>query len=122
MATKRPVNIYSCYHAHVYFDSSTLARAAVFCDRAGKQFGVQIGRVHEKLVGPHTRWSCQIAFDATQFDRLIPWLDQQREGLSILVHGITGNDLEDHTTHATWLGDSVPLNLAIFQKSSPATA
>ncbi|WP_413167957.1 DOPA 4,5-dioxygenase family protein [Capilliphycus salinus ALCB114379] len=49
-----------------------------------------------------------------QFDLLIPWLEENREGLSVLVHGLTGNDLEDHTEHASWLGTAVPLKLTVF--------
>jgi aromatic ring-cleaving dioxygenase len=109
-----PRNNYQAYHAHVYFDEATLQRASALCFEAGEHFPVRVGRVHEKLVGPHPRWSCQLAFDAAIFDELINWLEERRDGLSILVHGLTGNDLEDHTTHASWLGESVPLDLSIF--------
>ena len=112
--TKRPVNIYQRYHAHVYFDESSVANASSMCETAGELFGVKVGRVHQKLVGPHPRWSCQLYFDKSQFDQLIPWLEENRENLSILVHALTGNDLEDHTEHASWLGSAVPLNLSVF--------
>jgi aromatic ring-cleaving dioxygenase len=112
--TQRPANHYDHYHAHVYFDDSTLAQATALCQAAGERFGVAVGRVHQQLVGPHPRWSCQLAFDQAQFDPLIPWLDAHRDGLTVLVHGVTGNDLTDHTEHAAWLGDAVPLNLSIF--------
>lgn len=108
---KRPVNQYKGYHAHVYFDQDTLEFASELCARAGERFGLKVGRVHQKLVGPHTRWSCQIIFGRKSFDEFIPWLDEQRMGLSVLVHALTGDDLADHTTHAYWLGDSVEINL-----------
>lgn len=111
----RPQNNYPSYHAHVYFDKATLSTARQLCTRAGEQFGVSVGRFHQKPVGPHPRWSCQLAFDAAQFDELIPWLDRNRAGLTILVHGRTGDDLADHTEHASWLGEPVELNLSIFQ-------
>ena len=57
---------------------------------------------------------CQLAFDSTQFDTLIPWLDEHRGGLNILVHGVTGNDLADHTANASWLGEPATLNLSMF--------
>ena len=38
----------------------------------------------------------------------IPWPEAKH-------HGVTGDDLADHTTHAAGLGDEVPLNLAFFQ-------
>lgn len=113
--TKRPTNSYDHYHAHVYFDEHSVTRASSLCQEAGELFCVKVGRVHQKLVGPHPRWSCQLAFDKVQFDGVIPWLDNNRGELTVLVHALTGNDLEDHTKHASWLGDPVPLKLSIFR-------
>ena len=112
--TKRPEKLYDRYHAHVYFDQSTLVQARALCEAAGSSFGIQVGRVHEREVGPHPRWSCQLSFDAEQFDGLMAWLDQHRDGLDVLVHGVTGDDLADHTTHASWLGNAWDLKLQIF--------
>ncbi len=110
----RPRNVFDRYHAHVYFDEKSVEQARELCQNAAKLFGVAMGRVHQKLVGPHPHWSCQLAFDSTQFDKLIPWLEEHRGGLNILVHGVTGNDLEDHTTNASWLGEPAKLNLEVF--------
>lgn len=111
---KRPRNLYAKYHAHVYFDEASLPHAEWLCRAAAERFGAAMGRVHRKPVGPHPHWSCQLAFDAAQFDALVPWLDENRGRLNILVHGLTGNDLEDHTTHASWLGEPARLNLEVF--------
>lgn len=54
-------------------------------------------------------------FTHDDFDRFIPWLDQHRGDLSVLVHADTGDDLADHTTHAYWLGDAVALDLRQFR-------
>lgn len=112
--TPRPQNLYDQYHAHVYFGPDTVAQARALCEQAGARFGLRVGRVHEKRVGPHPQWSCQLAFDRTQFDAVIPWLEQNRHGLTVLVHGLTGDDLADHTRHASWLGEPAVLNLAMF--------
>ena len=112
---KRPVNSHKAYHAHVYFDESSKVLANQVCQGAGEKFGLQVGRFHEKLVGPHSRWSCQITFAAKDFDSFIPWLDEKREDLSILVHALTGNNLQDHTEFAYWLGEPVTLDLSLFQ-------
>ena len=109
--TKRPVNTFKAYHAHVYFDKETLEFASSFCQNAGELFGLRVGRVLQKPVGPHPRWSCQILFASRHFDELISWLDENRNGLTILVHPLTGDDLLDHTDYASWLGDSVELDL-----------
>ncbi|SJL82449.1 DOPA 4,5-dioxygenase family protein [Vibrio palustris] len=111
-AIKRPVNVHQAYHAHVYFNQDTLEFARDLCHKAGEQFTATIGRVHEKLVGPHTMWSCQIKFSTKVFDDIIPWLEENRNGLTIFVHGLTGDDLADHTTYAYWLGDPVAIDLS----------
>ena len=112
---KRPVNIHKAYHAHVYFDEATITFAQKLCEDAGRQFGLKVGRVHQKAIGPHPMWSCQIIFGQKHFEQFIPWLESNRDGLTVLVHGLTGDDLKDHTDYAYWLGDSAPLNLAVFE-------
>jgi aromatic ring-cleaving dioxygenase len=113
---RRPANVYEHYHAHVYFDEATFDQAQRLCNEAGERFGVLVGRFHRRLVGPHPRWSCQLTFDAPHFEALIPWLDAHRAGLDILVHGLSGDALEDHTTHASWLGKPAELNLHVFRR------
>ncbi|WP_232821151.1 DOPA 4,5-dioxygenase family protein [Oceanimonas marisflavi] len=54
-------------------------------------------------------------FTHADFDRFIPWLDQHRGELSVLVHADTGDNLADHTTHACWLDDAVELDLRMFR-------
>ncbi|MBI4205180.1 MAG: DOPA 4,5-dioxygenase family protein [Betaproteobacteria bacterium] len=112
----RPQNVFASYHAHVYFEEKTTEQARELCQNAAKLFGVGMGRVHQKPVGPHPRWSCQLSFDSTQFEKLIPWLDENRDGLTVLVHGVTGDDLEDHTTNASWLGEPAKLKLEVFRE------
>ena len=112
--TKRPINIHRGYHAHVYFDLDTLEFASGLCNQAGELFGLKVGRVHQKPIGPHPKWSCQITFAGKHFDEFIPWIDKNRNGLTVLVHALTGDNLKDHTDYAYWLGDSVELELSIF--------
>lgn len=112
----RPQNLFDHYHAHVYFGPDTVAQAGELCRRAGELFGVSVGRVHEREVGPHPHWSCQLGFDRVQFDALIPWLEANRQGLDVFVHAQTGDELADHTTHATWLGEASELRLEGFRR------
>jgi len=116
LTVQRPQNLHPRYHVHVYFDETTTEQARELCQQAATLFGVAMGRMHQKLVGPHPHWSCQLAFDSTQFDRLIPWLDEHRGALNILVHPTTGYHLADHTTHASWLGEPARLDLSIFER------
>ncbi len=114
---KRPVNAHKAYHAHVYFNEETKNIAKKLCDASGELFGLKVGRFHEKLVGPHPCWSCQITFGEKDFERYILWLDANRQDLTVLVHGLTGDDLKDHTDYAYWLGKEVDINLDFFDQS-----
>jgi DOPA 4,5-dioxygenase len=112
----RPVNKHDVYHAHIYFDRETLIYVTQLYQRVDQKFGlsIRIGKIHQELVGPHPKWSCQITFTNDQFSEVIPWLDKNRCGLSVLVHGLSGDAIRDHTKYAYWLGDSISLNLSIF--------
>lgn len=112
--TRRSSNVHERYHAHVYFGAADAAQAAALCEAAGARFGLPVGRLHPQPVGPHPLGSCQISFGREDFEALIPWLESHRGGLTVLVHGVTGDDLADHTDHAVWLGEPVPLNLAVL--------
>lgn len=108
------------YHAHVYFDANTVAQARALCEAAAAQFPLRMGRVHEKLVGPHPEWSCQLAFRAELFAEVIPWLMLHRNGLIVLVHPITGNDLRDHRDFPMWMGEARTLNLSVLSDREQA--
>ena len=41
------------FHAHVYFGPDTVVQARALCTEAAARFGVTMGRMHEKPVGPH---------------------------------------------------------------------
>lgn len=49
---KRPINAHANYHAHVYFDADSLDFATKLCHQAGDKFDLQVGRVHQRNVGP----------------------------------------------------------------------
>jgi aromatic ring-cleaving dioxygenase len=102
------------YHAHVYFDVTTLARARALCEQAAALFPLKMGRVHERPVGPHPDWSCQLAFRAEWFDKVVPWLMLNRDGFVVFIHPLTGNDLVDHRDRALWMGAVRPLDLSVL--------
>lgn len=113
---QRPVNTHDKYHAHVYFDANTFQFASNLCQHIDERFSLKVGRLHQKPVGPHTMWSCQILFANSDFDRFVPWLDKNRGELSVLIHADTGDNLADHTTYAYWLGGEVELDLRGFKE------
>ncbi|WP_437879774.1 DOPA 4,5-dioxygenase family protein [Pseudomonas sp. LRF_L74] len=104
------------WHAHVYFDATTLDQARALCEAAAARFELKMGRVHEKPVGPHSDWSCQLAFRHALFAEVVPWLALERAGLTVFIHPITGNDLVDHRDRAIWMGQVRPLDLSVLDE------
>jgi aromatic ring-cleaving dioxygenase len=102
------------YHAHVYFNADTLPQARALCEAAAARFPLKLGRMHEKPVGPHPDWSCQLAFKAALFPDVVPWLALHREGLVVFIHPLTGQDLIDHRDRAIWMGAVRPLDLSVL--------
>lgn len=104
------------YHAHIYYDPETRGIAERLREAIGGGFAVQLGRWHDQPVGPHSTAMYQVAFPIAEFPRLVPWLMLNREGLSVLVHPLTGDDYEDHATFALWLGPPLPLRLEVLRQ------
>ena len=104
------------WHAHVYFDPASRDAAWALRERIEKAFPIEMGRFHEKPVGPHPRFSYQVAFKNEQFAPLLSWLTLHRGDLTVFIHPNTGHDLEDHRDRAIWMGQQVPLVLDIFTK------
>lgn len=108
------------FHAHIYFDSASRDAAARVREGLNAQFDVQLGRWHDKPIGPHSKAMYQVAFLPDQFGKVVPWLMLNREGLDILIHPETGDDVADHTEHALWLGEKLELNINVLQRFTTA--
>jgi aromatic ring-cleaving dioxygenase len=102
------------YHAHVYFDADTVERARALCETARDTLPVQMGHMHERCVGPHPMWSCQLSLDADALGEVLEWLILNRGGLIILMHPETGEHLKDHRDRAIWMGGYLALDLTMF--------
>jgi aromatic ring-cleaving dioxygenase len=113
MSVRDPASI-SSWHAHVYFgadsrDAAWALREVIATELAPR---VEIGRFHEKPVGPHPAWTYQLAFDATEFAHVVGWLSLNHGALDVLIHPNTGDELSDHRDGALWLGKSYTLDLS----------
>ncbi|KVD18034.1 4,5-dioxygenase [Burkholderia ubonensis] len=115
-ATSIDVAAIDSWHAHVYFDAASRDAAWTFRQIVEQRFGaiIDLGRFHERLVGPHPAWSYQIAFAAAHFTDIVPWLVLNHGALDIFLHPNTGDDLRDHRDSAVWIGKSYTLNLGVF--------
>ena len=102
------------FHAHIYFDPGELDAARRFAIAARERFGVPVGHFHTAPVGPHPRGSCQLSLGPELFGPFAQWAAEARGDLTLFVHGLSGDDLVDHTRHVIWFGQSEPLDLSIF--------
>jgi aromatic ring-cleaving dioxygenase len=112
MTPRDPASI-SSWHAHVYFGAETRDAAWALRELVTTALGsrVQVGRFHEKPVGPHPAWTFQVAFNAVEFAHVTGWLVLNHGALDVLIHPNTGDELSDHRDGALWLGKSYSLIL-----------
>lgn len=105
------------YHAHIYYDAASRERAGILRAWIEQRFQVRMGRWHDNPVGPHPTAMYQVAFKPDQFPVLVPFLMLNRQGLTVLLHPETGRPRDDHTKHALWAGEVLPLNTAILPET-----
>ncbi len=103
------------FHAHVYYDADSKERAAAVRAALEQGFDVELGRWHDRPVGPHPRWSYQVAFAPEALGDVLSWLMLNRQELTVLVHPLTGDDLADHRDHPLWLGERLDLDLLALE-------
>jgi DOPA 4,5-dioxygenase len=104
------------YHAHVYFDAASRPTAARLRDTIISRFVVKPGGFSDKPVGPHPVSQFNVMFQTDEFQRIVPWLMLNREGLNVLIHPLTDDMLDDHTVYAMWLGAPVDLKVDTLQR------
>lgn len=100
------------FHAHIYFDpEKTRGVAERVCAAIDEKFRVELESLRDGPVGPHPIANALVIFKSDQFEHVVPWLMLNRDGLDVLVHPLTEDAVEDHTSFAIWLGNPVPLRL-----------
>jgi DOPA 4,5-dioxygenase len=104
------------WHAHVYYapgERRVAAERLREAVAAGFPEAV-LGRWHDVPVGPHPTSMYQVAFPPALFATLVPFLALHRAGLTVLLHPETGRQRADHTEHALWMGEVLPLDLSVL--------
>jgi DOPA 4,5-dioxygenase len=102
------------FHAHIYFDAAEIEEAQALAAAVQQRFGVAVGHLHQRPVGPHPRGSVQMTVPTDQFGEVASWLAVNRNGLTIFAHASTGDDKQDHTHNVVWFGPSEALDLSLF--------
>jgi DOPA 4,5-dioxygenase len=112
-----PPSLIQSWHAHVYFDATSRDRAWALREVIERELAhhIEMGRFHEKAVGPHPLWSYQLAFAPASFAAVVGWLALNHGALDVFVHPNTGDELRDHRDSALWLGRSHTLELSALR-------
>lgn len=108
-----PPSAITSWHAHVYFDAGSRDAAWALREQVAQALAgeVELGRFHERPVGPHPLWSYQLAFGPEAFAAVVGWLVLNHGALDVFLHPNTGDALRDHRDAALWLGRSHTLLL-----------
>jgi len=96
---------------HLLRCNETRAVAEQVCAALGEKFPVEVEEFRDTPRGPHPISNVLVIFKPDQFEHVVPYLMLNREGLDVLVHPLTTDAVEDHSSYAIWLGNPVELKL-----------
>ena len=104
------------WHIHVYYDEGSKSTAeAVRTEVETGLPGLTIGRMYDKPVGPHPQGSFQVLVPNDSLAEVTAWVALNRQGLTVLLHPNTADDLKDHRDYPVWCGSAPKMNYKIFE-------
>ena len=103
------------YHAHVYYSADTRKIAEGLRHTIISTFIVEPGAFSDEPRGPHPVSQFNVIFQTEEFQKIVPWLMLNREGLDVLIHPLTESSYDDHSKNALWMGTPVPMRLDILR-------
>ena len=106
----RPYTDIRSYHAHFYFDDDTYEKAAAVRQWSSERFPVELGNWNLEPRGPHVTPSFYFGFTNDLLPILVPWLQLNSLGLTILLHPNTDDPRADHLYYTLWVNRSQPVN------------
>ncbi|MEK7833026.1 MAG: DOPA 4,5-dioxygenase family protein, partial [Acidobacteriota bacterium] len=106
----RPYTDIRSYHAHFYFDDDTFEKAALVRKWAIDRFPVELGNWNLEPRGPHVTPSFYFGFTNDLLPIIVPWLQLNSLGLTILLHPNTTDPRADHLYYTLWVNRSQPVN------------
>jgi aromatic ring-cleaving dioxygenase len=107
------------YHAHIYFDEDSYEKAALIRKWSAERFPVELGDWNLEPRGPHVTPSFYFGFTNDLLPIIVPWLQLNSLGLTILIHPNTTDPRADHLYYALWVNRSQPVNAYDMQKPGP---
>jgi len=99
------------WHCHIYFPMDRRDVAVRLNEDIQDRFGIWDYRWMDRANFLHPTPMFRFQFKREDLPDFLEYMTLNRDGLSILIHAISGDDIVDHTEHAMWLGE--PLSLGI---------
>jgi DOPA 4,5-dioxygenase len=105
------------YHAHIYFDEDNHEKAALLRRWVAERFEVELGNWNREPRGPHVTPSFYFGFTNDLLAVIVPWLQLNSLGLTILLHPNTEDPRSDHLHYALWINRTQPVNAYGMKKA-----
>jgi len=112
----RPYTDIKSYHAHFYFDEDSYEKAALVRKWSAERFPVELGNWNLEPRGPHVTPSFYFGFTNDLLPIIVPWLQLNSLGLTILLHPNTDDPRADHLYYTLWVNRSQPVNAYNMRK------
>jgi len=112
----RPYTDIKSYHAHFYFDEDSYEKAALVRKWSIDRFPVELGNWNLQPRGPHVTPSFYFGFTNDLLPIIVPWLQLNSLGLTILLHPNTDDPRADHLYYTLWVNRSQPVNAYNMRK------
>lgn len=112
----RPYTDIKSYHAHIYFDEDNYEKAALLRKWSAERFHVELGDWNLAPRGPHVTPSFYFGFTNDLLPIVVPWLQLNSLGLTILIHPNTDDPRSDHLYYALWVNRAQPVNAYSMHK------
>ena len=112
----RPYTDIKSYHAHFYFDEDNYEKAALVRRWSLERFPVELGNWNLEPRGPHVTPSFYFGFTNDLLPIIVPWLQLNSLGLTILLHPNTDDPRADHLYYTLWVNRSQPVNAYNMRK------
>jgi len=104
------------YHVHLYFErgKETEDTARLIAEEIKSQFADKIDEefTYKGLVGPHDGPNIALHFNKAGFADIVPWVQLNSKGLSVLIHPVTDDERKDHLEDSMWIGKARGFNMA----------
>ncbi len=114
--TPRPYTDIKSYHAHFYFDEDNYEKAVLVRRWSLERFPVELGNWNLQPRGPHVTPSFYFGFTNDLLPIIVPWLQLNSLGLTILLHPNTDDPRADHLYYTLWVNRSQPVNAYNMRK------